>query len=100
MTASGSLLMGVDIGTSSSKGVLCTPDGTILEQAAIDHETSFPRAGWAKHDADAIWWGEFVMICQRLLSGRWKGSDVGGVAVSAIGPCMLPVDVAGNPLRP
>ena len=26
----GSLLLGIDIGTSSSKGVLCTPEGEIL----------------------------------------------------------------------
>lgn len=100
MAASGSLLMGVDIGTSSSKGVLCAPDGTILEQAMVEHATSFPRPGWAEHDAETIWWGEFVTICRQLLSGRWSGADVGGVAVSAIGPCMLPVSAEGKPLRP
>jgi xylulokinase len=26
----GSLLLGIDIGTYSSKGVLCTPDGDVL----------------------------------------------------------------------
>ncbi len=95
----GSLLLGIDIGTSSSKGVLCSPDGTILATATIGHDTSFPRPGWAEHDADAIWWGEFVSICRELLSGRYSGADVGGVAVSAIGPCMLPVDADGRPLR-
>ncbi len=95
-----SLLLGVDIGTSSAKGVLCAPDGEILARATIAHETSFPRPGWAEHDADAIWWGEFVAICRQLLGGRWSGADVGAVAVSAIGPCMLPVDAAGRPLRP
>jgi xylulokinase len=98
--ASGSLLMGVDIGTSSSKGVLCEPDGTILRRAVVEHETSFPRPGWAEHDAETIWWGEFVTICRELLSGHWTGDDVGAVAVSAIGPCMLPVGADGAPLRP
>ncbi len=96
----GSLLLGVDIGTSSSKGVLCTPEGDVLASHAIEHETSFPRPGWAEHDADAIWWGEFVRICRVLLSGKYSGDDVGGVAVSAIGPCMLPVDAGDRPLRP
>src|SRR5665811_626427 len=66
---SGSLLLGIDIGTSSSKGVLCTPDGKIVASATVEHETSFPRPGWAEHDATAIWWGEFVTISRRLLSG-------------------------------
>jgi xylulokinase len=100
MRQAGSLLLGVDIGTSSSKGVLCAPDGSILAQAAIPHATSFPRPGWAEHDADAIWWGELVGITRQLLSGDYRGADVGAVAVSAIGPCMLPLDARGRPLRP
>jgi xylulokinase len=97
---SGILLLGVDIGTSSSKGVLCTPEGEILASASVDHHTSFPRPGWAEHDADAIWWEEFATICRRLFSGSYSGADVGGVGISAIGPCMLPLDDMGRPLRP
>ncbi|MGH2534355.1 MAG: FGGY-family carbohydrate kinase [Thermomicrobiales bacterium] len=96
----GDLLLGIDIGTYSSKGVLCTPSGEVLASATIEHEMSIPRPGWAEHDADAIWWGEFVQICRQLLNGRYSGGDVGAVAVSAIGPCMLPVDKDGRPLRP
>jgi xylulokinase len=96
----GSLLLGIDIGTSSSKGVLCTPEGEILSTVTLEHETSFPRPGWVEHDPETIWWGEFVSICRQLLSGRYTGEDVGAVGVSAIGPCMLPVDASGAPLRP
>ena len=52
------LLLGVDIGSYSSKGVLVTPDGEVLASATVEHEMSLPRPGWAEHDADAIWWGE------------------------------------------
>lgn len=97
---SGSLLLGVDIGTSSSKGVLCTPDGEVLASAVVAHDTSFPRPGWAEHDADAIWWTELVAICHKLTSGPFSAADIGGVAVSAIGPCLLPLDASGAPLRP
>ena len=94
------LLLGVDIGSYSSKGVLVTPAGEVLATETIEHDMSFPRPGWAEHDADTIWWGEFVEITRRLLSGKYTGADVGGVAVSAIGSCLLPVDRAGNALRP
>lgn len=97
---SGSLLLGVDVGTSGSKGVLCTPDGDILTTAAVSHQLSVPRAGWAEHDAETIWWGGFVQICHELFSGQWSGADVGAVGVSGIGPCVLPVDECGDPLRP
>lgn len=96
----GELLLGVDIGSYSSKGVLCTPTGEVLASETVEHEMSMPRPGWAEHDADAIWWNEFVAITRSLLSGRYSGDDVGGVAVSAIGGCMLPVDERGRPLRP
>ncbi|MFT4036569.1 MAG: FGGY-family carbohydrate kinase [Thermomicrobiales bacterium] len=96
---SGSLLLGVDIGTYSAKGVLCAPDGEVLAEAVIEHGLSLPRPGWAEHDPDATWWGGFVALTRQLLSGAYSGDDVGGVAVSAIGSCLLPVDAAGNALR-
>ena len=96
----GTLLLGVDIGTSSSKGVLCTSEGDVVASTVVHHDTSFPRPGWAEHDADGLWWGEFVEICQRLLKDSNRSADVGAVAISAIGPCMLPLDADGHPLRP
>jgi xylulokinase len=95
----GELLLGVDIGTYSSKGVLCTPIGEVLATETVEHGLSLPRPGWAEQDADAIWWSDFVTICQKLLSSTFSGEDVGAVGVSAIGPCMLPVDKDGKPLR-
>ncbi len=95
----GELLLGVDIGTYSAKGVLCAANGEVLAEATIEHGLSLPRPGWAEHDAEAIWWGEFVALTRRLLGSRFRGDDVGGVAVSAIGACVLPVDAQGRPLR-
>ncbi len=95
----GDLLLGVDIGTYSSKGVLCAPDGTVRAEATIEHGLNLPRPGWAEHDAEHVWWGEFVALTRTLLGDRFSGEDVGGVAVSAIGACLLPVDVQGRPLR-
>lgn len=96
----GTLLLGIDIGTYSSKGVLCTPTGDVLETHVVDHDLSLPRPGWAEQDADAVWWTDLVQICRTLTGGRYGGQDIGAVAVSAIGPCLLPVDAEGRPLRP
>jgi xylulokinase len=90
----------VDIGTSSSKGVICTPDGEILAIEVVEHETSFPRPGWAEHDAETVWWGEFVTLTRKLLAHELTGEDIGAVGVSAIGPCVVPLDTQGKPLRP
>src|SRR3954471_13509979 len=95
----GDLLLGVDVGTYSSKGVICAPDGDVLAEAVIEHGLSLPRPGWAGTDAESIWWGEFVGLTRALLGDRISGEDIGGIAVSAIGACVLPVDAHGLPLR-
>jgi xylulokinase len=95
------LLLGVDIGTYSSKGVLVTLGGEVVKSHAVAHTMDIPRPGWAEQDADKVWWADFVQICRALLDGSpYSGADVLGVAVSAIGPCMLPLDRGGKPLRP
>jgi sugar (pentulose or hexulose) kinase len=42
------LLIGVDIGTNSSKGVLVTLEGKILAQHVVAHDMDVPRPGWAE----------------------------------------------------
>ena len=97
---SGELLLGVDIGTYSAKGVLCTPIGDVVASATIEHGLSLPRPGWAEHDADAVWWSGLVGLCRQLWAQGFRGDQVAGVGVSAIGACLLPVDDRGRPLRP
>lgn len=95
----GQLLLGVDVGTYSTKGVLCSPEGDVLASHTIEHGLSLPRPGWAEHDPEAIWWGEVAAVCRELLNGEYADDDIGAVGVSAIGACVLPVDAAGKPLR-
>lgn len=96
----GSLLLGIDVGTYSSKGVLVEPDGKVLRTEIVEHKMEVPRPGWAEQDAEAVWWGDVVKICHALLDGHpYSGDDVAGLAVSAIGPCLLPLDQSGKPLR-
>ncbi|MGI9255232.1 MAG: FGGY-family carbohydrate kinase [Thermomicrobiales bacterium] len=95
----GDLLLGVDIGTYSSKGVICRPNGEVVATATIEHDLLLPKPGWAEHDPDATWWGEFVGLTRQMLAQGIDGGAVGAVAVSGIGACLLPVDANGNALR-
>ncbi len=94
----GGLLLGIDIGTSSSKGVLVQGDGTVIASAAREHALSTPRPGWAEHDAESVWWEEFVALCRELTAAAEQ--PLAGLAVSGIGPCVLVADEQGSPLRP
>jgi xylulokinase len=94
-----SLFLGIDIGTSSSKGVLVTSGGMIVARASRAHETATPHPGWFEHDAETVWWEDFLALTRGLLSVV-DGQAIGGLAVSGIGPVLLPADGAGRPLRP
>lgn len=94
------LTLGIDIGTFESKGVLVdTASGRIVAEARHPHRMQVPRPGWAEHDAEENWWGDFVRITRAILdrSGIAPG-EIGCVATSAIGPCMLPVNGEGRAL--
>lgn len=95
------LLLGIDVGTYSSKGVVVQTDGTVVASHIVEHEMSIPKPSWAEQDADAVWWSDVVEICQTLLADdAVTADDIKGAAFSAIGPCMLPVNKDGIPLRP
>ncbi|TYC05101.1 FGGY-family carbohydrate kinase [Micromonospora sp. WP24] len=90
-------VLGVDIGTSSSKGVLVDAEGRVVRSASRSHEVSRPRPGWVEMDAD-IWWQEFVSLSRELLAPG--DAEVVAVGVSGMGPCVLLTDDANVPLRP
>lgn len=92
------LLLGVDIGTSSTKGVLARPDGEIVASTEVQHQTSMPHPGWFEHDAETMWWQEFVQVCRTLIADA--PGPIAAVCPSGIGPCLLPADANGTPLRP
>jgi xylulokinase len=91
--------LGIDIGTFESKGVLVDEAGEIVAQAARPHRMLVPQPGWAEHDPEKDWWGDFCFISQKLIADTGiDPKSIRAVGTSAIGPCMLPVDAAGNPL--
>jgi xylulokinase len=92
-------LLGIDIGTSSTKGVLARPDGVIVATAARPHRMEMPRPGWAEMDAERDWWDDVVAVIGELLPAATDGA-VAGVCVSGLGPCLLVCDAGGAPLRP
>ncbi|MCM6773736.1 FGGY-family carbohydrate kinase [Nocardia sp. CDC159] len=94
------MFLGIDIGTSSSKGVLVDRDGTITARAERAHGVSTPRPGWVEHDAETVWWAEFRALVGDLVRTDDERRGLEGLAVSGIGPCLLPADGEGNPLRP
>jgi xylulokinase len=92
------VVLGIDIGTSSTKGLLVTPDGRVIESAQRAHQISLPRPGWAEADAEGTWWDEVREICNILTSSA--PGPIIGVCVDGVGPSLVLCDADLGPLRP
>ncbi|MGI5238348.1 FGGY-family carbohydrate kinase [Dactylosporangium sp. CA-139066] len=91
-------VVGIDVGTSSTKGVLVSLQGAILASATRQHDVRRPRAGHVEMDAE-VWWEEAVSIVRELLDAAPGDRDVKAVGVSGMGPCVVIADEGGRPLR-
>lgn len=91
-------VVGVDIGTSSTKGVLVDTDGTVLRSTVREHTVDRPGPGRFEMDAE-IWWTELVDITRELTAAA-QDVDVAAVGVSGMGPCVLLTDDDDVPVRP
>lgn len=73
-------LLGIDIGTSSTKALLCDERGRIAATASAAHALLTPRAGWSEQDPEC-WWGA---VCASV-RGVLEHAGVGGDAVACVG---------------
>jgi xylulokinase len=93
-------LLGIDIGTYSSKGVLVGETGEVVASHVVEHLLEVPHPGWAEHDAETAWWHDFVEITRSLIRNSGVGADeIAAAGFSAISSAVLPIDAEGRPLR-
>lgn len=69
-------LLGVDIGTSGAKALLCNHEGKVVATATAEYPLSTPKPLWSEQDP-ADWWRGTCTAIQSLLQSS-------GVAASAI----------------
>ncbi|RJE86905.1 hypothetical protein D3P07_17130 [Paenibacillus sp. 1011MAR3C5] len=99
-----SYVLGIDIGTYESKGVLVDRNGKLVAQSAVPHKLEIPHRGWAEHDAEATWWHDFKQLSKSLIhmarmNYGISADEIEAVGVSSIAPAVLPIDRDGTPLR-
>ena len=90
------LLLGLDIGTTSIKAVLYDPSlGRVVRVASRPTPVQHPSPGWSEHDPEALW--QTLVACVREVAAD---QPVVGLAVSSFAEAGLPLDAAGEPLYP
>ena len=72
------LLAGLDVGTTSVKGLLVTPDGEVVARASAGHALATPRPGWAEQDPEDWWAGAQAVLAQLRRAGPVAGLGLAG----------------------
>jgi xylulokinase len=73
-------LLGIDIGTSGTKGVLIDREGKIYARAGREHSIDIPQPGWAEQDPK-MWWEATIQVIREVL----KESEVDPQQIRGIG---------------
>ncbi len=72
-------MLGLDLGTSQIKALLCAPDGTTLGQGTAGYQVTAARPGWA--EANPEHWWQAACIAVRAAVGP-APTEVAGLAVA------------------
>jgi xylulokinase len=89
------LLAGLDVGTTSVKGLLVAPGGEVIARASAGHSLSTPRPGWAEQDPDAWWAG-----AQAVLAELRRAGPVAGIGLAGQMHGLVALDARDRVLRP
>jgi len=93
-------LLGLDIGTSSTKGILMNSSGDIVASHYSGHEVNIIKPGQMEQDPIRCYWNGFKVVVKEILKkSRIAPREIVGVGVSALSPSIVPIDRNGNPVR-
>ncbi len=94
-------LLGVDIGTLGSKGVIIDLEGRVIEEHFVEHGINIIKPGWVEQDPDPCYWGDFKKIVSYLINhARIDSGNIIGVGISSLSPDVVAIDEKGDPIRP
>lgn len=92
-------LLGIDVGTTSTKVSLCDLDGKVIAEVSEEQHLESRHSGWSEEDPNQ-WWENAVRGIQRNLAvSKVDPSEIKGIGVTGMVPAMVLLN-QGVPLRP
>ncbi len=91
-------VLGIDIGTSSTKAILFDVTGAEVASASQDYPFLTPQPGWVEQDPELVW-----QALLKVLAGivrRAPGYRIVALALAAQGGSIIPADRNGDPVYP
>lgn len=92
-------VLGLDIGTTSTIGILIRPQGEVVALASRPVTLASPHPGWAEEDP-AQWWANVRAIVAELLGSEVAAEEIAAVGVTGMLPALVLLDRDGRVLRP
>ncbi len=75
-------LLGIDIGTSGTKTLICDEAGKVLATATAEHPISTPKPGWSEQNPEDWWKSTCKATAAVMKKARVRPTDIGGVGLS------------------
>jgi xylulokinase len=91
-----SIMLGIDIGSSSVKALLIDSDFNVIAMADRKNPVLIPRPGWSEYVPE-VWW-DYVRqdITECLELANIRAEQISSVGISGCGCCMVPLDAEGR----
>ena len=75
-------ILGIDVGTSGTKSILCDESGGIRGEAVSEYPLHSPRPGWSEQDPEDWWRGVKKSVRAALAKAGVNGREVSGIGLS------------------
>jgi len=93
-------LIGIDIGTSSTKALLCTDEGRVVASAVLEYGVDNPQPLWSEQDPER-WWAATVDTVKAVMDyAKIPGTEIGGIGLTGQMHGAVFMDADNNVLRP
>ncbi len=89
--------IGIDLGTSSCKGILCDREGKIYKQYSVDYPVLYPQNGWTEQDP-----GKWLEAAEKILAQLSEGveDEVFGLSFGGQMHGLVLLDESDRVIRP
>ena len=79
---SGTYLLAIDQGTTSTRAIVFGTDGSPVASAQVELKQHYPQPGWVEHDAEEIWTATVSVVRRALANARLKASDIAALSIT------------------
>ncbi len=94
------LLLGIDLGTSSTKALVVSGEGQVLAGGAAEYPIDRPRPGWAEQSPAAWWQATATAVRAALAESDLQPKEIGAIGLSGQMHGTVLLDEVGELLHP